>query len=140
MKDLKAADLLSHDNLTYLITAVVIIGLLLFGRKIVWLLFRFDDDVAKIIHQRKSSEVRVGKVVESMAPLLDDFPVDVQAQDSTTQFLGQPIDFVHFTPEGEVIFIEVKSGNSSLSASQKRIKKAIQDGKVSFIEYRVKGK
>lgn len=134
------ASFLTNEHFFYIFLVLAISILLIFGRKLIWFLFRFDNDVAKIIHQRKSSEVRVGKVVESIAPLLDDFPVDVQAQDSTTQFLGQPIDFVHFTPEGEVVFIEVKSGNSSLSASQKRIKKAIQEGKVSFVEYRVKGK
>ena len=138
MKELSSLNLSPNEYL-YLGAALLALIIIFFGRRLIWFFFKFDDDVAKILHQQKSSEVRVGRVVESMAPLLDDFPVDVQTPDSSTQFLGQPIDFVHFTPEGEVIFIEVKSGNSQLSASQKRIKKAIQDGKVSFVEYRVKG-
>lgn len=117
---------------------VIVFFLILFSRKIIWFFFAFDKDVAKIINQKKSSEVRVGKVVESIAPFLDGFPVDIHAHGSSTQFLGAPIDFVHFTADGEVIFIEVKSGGAQLSPQQKRIRKNIEEGNVSWIEYRVK--
>lgn len=134
----KLSDLISSPTF-YIVGTLFLLLLLVFGRRFIWYLFKFDNDVAKIIHQQKSSEVRVGKVIESIAPILDDFPVDIQEPNSSTQFIGQPIDFVHFTPDGDVVFIEVKSGNSHLSATQKRIKKAIQEGRVSFVEYRVKG-
>jgi predicted Holliday junction resolvase-like endonuclease len=129
---------LQNLNLITLLALLAFIFLLIFGKKIIWWLFNFDQDVAKIINQKKSSEVRVGKIVESIAPILEDFPVDIYAQGSTTQFIGQPVDFVHFTADGEVVFIEVKSGNSQLSAVQKRIKSSIEQGKVSWVEFRVK--
>ena len=128
--------LFSTEGVLLATAALVII--LLYARRIVWYLFRFDADVAQVLSQKKSSEVRIGKIVEQMAPFLEDFPVDVHAHGSTTQFIGAPIDFIHFTDEGEVIFIEVKSGNSALSPSQRRIKKAIEAGNVRWLEYRVK--
>lgn len=128
------------QSFNHIVLLLILAGLfiLIFGKKIIWWFFKFDKDVAKIINQKKSSEVRVGKIVESIAPILDDFPVDIYATGSTTQFIGQPVDFVHFTPDGEVVFIEVKSGNSQLSTTQKRIKSAIEQGQVTWVEYRVK--
>ena len=37
----------------------------------------------------------------------------------------------------EIIFIEVKSGKSVLTNREKEIKKAIENGKVRYIEYRI---
>lgn len=127
-----------NPTLTSLSLIVLVSLFFLFSKKILWYFFKFDREVAKIIHQQKSSEVRVGKVVESIAPFLDNFPVDIHAKGSSTQFLGQPIDFIHFTEEGEVIFIEVKSGSSQLSAFQRKIKSNIEQGNVQWAEYRVK--
>jgi len=57
-------------------------------------------------------------------------------------FVGMPIDYVGFTStdskvDCKVHFIEVKSGNSTLSAKQKNIKKAIEEGRVFFHEIAV---
>lgn len=120
----------------------LILGALLFWpllKAIAWRLFSFDSEVAKIISQRKSSEVRVGKLVESIAPLLDNFPVDVKKPGTATVFIGQPVDFIHFDPESGVTFIEVKSGGAELSGSQKRLKQQIQRGLVRWADFRVRG-
>jgi predicted Holliday junction resolvase-like endonuclease len=37
----------------------------------------------------------------------------------------------------EILFIEVKSGKSVLTNREKEIKKAIENGKVRYIEYRI---
>lgn len=88
----------------------------------------------RIENQKKSSEVRTGKIAEKMAPFLDGWPYPVK----NCYFLGNPIDFVAFL-EDEVCFIEVKSGKSRLTSSQKNIRDLIKDGKVKFEVYRVEG-
>ena len=103
-----------------------------------WKLFSFDEEIAKITSQKKSSEVRIGRIAETLAPMLDSFPVDIHKEGSSTVFLGQPVDFIHFDPDEGITFIEVKSGESELSASQKRLRRLIQGGKVRWIDFRVK--
>ena len=57
-------------------------------------------------------------------------------------FLGNPIDFIGFkgidTDEDvEIQFIEVKTGKSSLSSKQRRIRDAIKAKKVDWVEVRI---
>jgi len=92
------------------------------------------EEIRKVVHQRKSSEVRTGQIAEQMAPFLEDFPYDPKK----ASFLGNPIDFVVFDEEG-VHFVEVKSGKSRLSSVQRRIRDSIKAGSVSFELYRIKG-
>jgi len=49
-----------------------------------------------------------------------------------------PIDYVIFTDD-EVVFLEVKSGQSYLSKRQQQIKDAVLAGKVIWAEYRIDG-
>jgi len=94
-------------------------------------------EASKQLSHRKSSEVRTGNLTEQIAPLLEDFPVDFK----TARFLGNPIDYVCFTEDGKnagIVFIEVKSGDSQLSTKQRKLKKLIEEGKVSFEVYRLK--
>lgn len=84
----------------------------------------------------KSAEVRLGHVVESLAPLLDDFPVDVTKPGTATVFLGQPFDYLHFDPEAGLFFIEVKSGGSQLSPRQRQLRDAVEAGAVRWLTYR----
>ena len=94
-----------------------------------------EDQYAKLLNQKKSSEVRTGKITEQSAPFLEDYPLDSR----TARFIGDPIDFVHFDEE-KVTFVEVKSGKSQLSKKQRMIRDLIKNGKVEFIIYRVEGK
>jgi len=88
----------------------------------------------KLLGQKKSSEVRTGKITEQIAPFLSDYPRNPR----TARFIGDPIDFVHFD-EDKVTFVEVKSGKSQLSKKQRGIRDMIKDGKVEFVVYRVEG-
>lgn len=88
----------------------------------------------KLLGQKKSSEVRTGKITEQIAPFLADYPRNPR----TARFIGDPIDFVHFD-EDKVTFVEVKSGKSQLSKKQRGIRDMIKDGKVEFVVYRVEG-
>lgn len=94
-----------------------------------------EEQYDKLFNQKKSSEVRTGKITEQIAPFLEDYPLSP----GTARFLGDPIDFVHFDDD-KVTFVEVKSGQSQLNKRQREIRDLIKQGKVDFIIYRVEGK
>lgn len=87
----------------------------------------------------RSRAVLSGQMLEQVAPFLPNFPCNP----ADVRFVGKPIDFVAFPgavdnkPISEVLFIEVKSGNSVLSEREKEIKNAVLKGKVRYVEYRV---
>lgn len=93
----------------------------------------------------RSRAVLTGQIGEQMAPFLPNFPCEHDA----VRFIGKPIDFIGFaTNENnnipfeektikEILFIEVKSGNSTLTKREKEIKKAVEEGRVRYIEYRI---
>ena len=87
----------------------------------------------------RSRAVLSGQMLEQVAPFLPNFPCNP----ADVRFVGKPIDFVAFPgavdnkPISEILFIEVKSGNSVLSEREKEIKNADQKGKVRYVEYRV---
>jgi len=91
------------------------------------------QEMALIRSQKKSSEVRLGQIAEQLVPFLDHFNYDPK----TCHFLGQPIDYIVFS-EDEVVFIEVKTGNSQLSKSQKMIRNNVSKKRVRFEEIRIK--
>ena len=91
-----------------------------------------DSKYKKVLNQKKSSEVRLGHVAEQLAPFLSNFPHDPHR----ARFLGQPIDFIVFNDDC-IVFVEVKSGKSSLSKTQRSIRDLINEGKVVFEIYRI---
>lgn len=118
---------------------IIILLLLL---TVILLLKRYNDIrilMEKLLSQKKSSEVRTGKISEVLAPFTGLFPVDVKKIGTSTVFIGQPIDYMHFDPEEGITFIEIKSGNSALSSDQKKFKKMIEDGMIYWEEIRIKG-
>lgn len=88
---------------------------------------------AKVTSQKKSSEVRLGHIAETLAPFLDQFEFEPEE----CSFLGQPIDYVSFGQD-EITFIEVKSGNSQLSSKQRKIRDQVKNGKIKWKEIRIK--
>jgi len=87
---------------------------------------------------KRSRAVIGGQVLEQVAPYLPDFPCHPQ----DVRFLGKPVDFVAFSGSNEndideIVFIEVKSGDSALSAAERSIRQAIIDGRVRWVEYRI---
>lgn len=87
----------------------------------------------KILSQKKSSEVRLGNIAETLAPFLDQFDFDPE----TCTFIGKPIDYISFGEE-EITIIEVKSGKSQLNSKQRQIRDQIKAGLVSWKEIRIK--
>lgn len=87
---------------------------------------------------QKSRAVLGGQFAENLAPYLPNFPFNP----SECKFVGKPIDFIVFKgldnkQTEEIIFVEVKSGKSKLSGTEKHIKEVIQNKKVKWMEYRV---
>jgi predicted Holliday junction resolvase-like endonuclease len=93
-----------------------------------------EEQYGKLFNQKKSSEVRTGKIAEQIAPFLSDYPFDPKS----SKFIGDPIDLIVFSSD-KITFVEVKSGKSQLSKKQREIRDMIKEGKVDFFIYRVKG-
>ncbi len=86
----------------------------------------------------KSRSVLTGNFSEQLAPYLPDFPFNPVE----CKFLGKPVDFLVFQGMDEkniheVVFVEVKSGKSSLSKPERSLRDAIKDKRVRWVEYRV---
>jgi len=86
----------------------------------------------------RSRAVIGGQFSEQLAPFLPNFPHNP----NEVRFIGKPIDLIVFKGMNEknieeVKFIEVKSGNSVLSKTEKQLKDAIQNKRVSWEEYRI---
>jgi predicted Holliday junction resolvase-like endonuclease len=86
----------------------------------------------------RSRAVLGGQFSEQLAPFLPNFPYNP----SDCKFLGKPIDLIVFKGMDnkeieEVKFIEIKSGNSQLSPSERKLKEAIENKRVSWEEYRI---
>ena len=87
---------------------------------------------SEFVSKRKSQEVRLGAIAETLTPFLEGFPYNPKSLRS----LGSPIDYVAFE-ENEIVFIEVKSGDSKTSKKQRDIKKLVDEGKVRFEVHRI---
>jgi len=86
----------------------------------------------------RSRAVLGGHFSENLAPFLPNFPY----LPNECTFIGKPIDFLVFKGSdekniNEVIFVEVKSGNSKLSQHEKKLKEAIENKNVRWEEYRI---
>ena len=83
---------------------------------------------------QRSSAVTRGKVTEHIVPYLPGF--DLNPKD--IRFLGTPIDLIAFKglnnsmEEIEIVFIEVKTGGSALSARERAVKKAVEQKRVGW--------
>ena len=86
----------------------------------------------KTLSQKKSSEVRLGNIAETLAPFLDQFDFNPE----NCIFLGRPIDYIAFEDE-VVTLIEVKSGKSQLNSKQRHIRDLIKNKQVAWKEIRI---
>lgn len=86
----------------------------------------------------KSKAVITGKVTEHLIPYLPEFKYNPKV----ARFIGSPVDLIVFDglDEGDlrrIVFVEVKSGKSTLSKREKLIRDAIEQGKVEWVVLRV---
>lgn len=89
---------------------------------------KFEEARGKQISER----VRLGQVGENFAAFHDQFPYSRQ----NAKALFQPIDLICFEDD-EIIFIDVKTGNSQLSTKQRKIRDNIREGNVRFEIHRL---
>lgn len=101
---------------------------------------RLDDAVREARRDavRRSTAVVSGKVGEHLAPYLGAFPWNPR----DARFLGSPVDFLVFDGLGEddlreIVFVEVKSGASTLTARERRVRDAVLARRVSWREIRL---
>ncbi len=86
----------------------------------------------------RSRAVLSGQFSEQLAPYLPNFPWTP----SEARFIGKPIDFIVFKGMdekeiSEVVFVEVKSGKSTLSTHERKLRDVVKNKKISWHEYRI---
>ena len=87
----------------------------------------------KLSSEERNRKMLAGKYAEKLIPLSDKFKYEL----ADTYCLGMPIDYIVFDGlnDGnirEIIFLEVKTGKSSLTSRQKSIREVVDDGKVKY--------
>ena len=97
-----------------------------------------EDRIRKDAIER-SARTLSGKTLEKLIPFLEKFPYDAH----DLRWLGDPVDFIIFdgyssekSPK-QVVFCEVKSGESKLSKVQNEIKELVEKKKVKWFEFRI---
>jgi len=96
----------------------------------------YEQEIRRDAIQRSQS-VTVGKITEHIVPFLPDFPYNPK----DARFIGSPVDFIVFDGlDAEdvrgVVFVEVKTGTATLSTRERRVRNAIQERQVSWLEIR----
>ncbi len=133
-------------ELTYFILIlilIIMIFLAFYSGKALGKRYMFEVMGQMIEKERKdainqSRAILKGQFSEHLSPFAKDFPVKA----SECRFFGAPIDFIAFKgldekEVTEIIFIDIKTGNSKLNQTQKSIKETIKNKKIRFIEYRM---
>src|SRR5574341_408237 len=86
----------------------------------------------------KSQSVTMGKMTEHMIPYMPGFGFNP----SDARFIGSPIDLVVFDGLGndevkKIVFVEIKTGTSTLSTRERLVRDAIIEKRVEWIEMKV---
>lgn len=112
------------------------------GVLIAWLYFltwkgRYTTAIRGDAIQR-SQAVTIGKVYEQLIPYLPEFRYNPK----DARFLGTPVDLVIFDglDDGEVrrvVFVEVKTGGSTLTGRERQVRDVIEAHAVEWAELRV---
>ena len=109
-----------------------------------------DEELGKAIKTSniKSRSILRGKNAEHYVPFSDDFLEEFSPSDA--KFLGNPIDYVIFKNASkitdkeeadiEIVFADVKTGKSQLTKLQRCIKKAVEEGRISWRTFELRNK
>ena len=84
-----------------------------------------------------------GKITEQIAPMLAEFPYIL----SDARFLGNPFDFLVVdgysklreddNNQIKIVFVDIKTGNASLTYGERKIKEAVEQKRVSWETIRI---
>lgn len=91
-----------------------------------------EEKISHLLFDKSSSAVRFGKMSEQLLPFSGKTPFAPE----NFRFIGSPVDGIAFE-ENEIVFCEFKSGGAVLSERQKKIRKLVEEKKVSWKEFRV---
>lgn len=133
----KISELITNPQYVYIVLGLILILLMLLLIQTIRL-HKYNSSVRKDAIKR-SKAVIGGQVVEQVAPFLPNFP----CSPADAKFIGKPVDFIAFSglaendKVDEILLIEVKTGQSALSGREKEIRKAVKEGRVRYIEYRL---
>lgn len=86
----------------------------------------------------RSRAILLGQFAEQISPYLPNFPYNPKDM----RFIGSPVDYIVFDGLSsqslkQVVFLEVKTGKSSLNINEKSLKLVVDEKKVFYREYRV---
>jgi predicted Holliday junction resolvase-like endonuclease len=127
--------------------ALFVITVYLFFKNREWEI-KFDQKVKEWLEKeeqkiredaiQRSARILSGKTLEKLVPFLENFNYDPH----DVRWLGDPIDLVIFDGHSkgnlnQVVFCEVKSGESKLTSVQNKIKELIEKKKVKWEEFRI---
>ncbi len=134
-------------KMEFLVLFIVVYGILmsLFGILVGYFVsrVRFFRDLSDIVKRERkmalsfSRSVIKGRVSEQIFPLTPFFSYKL----SDARFLGSPVDYIVFdgysdiSQNGsikEIVFVEVKTGNSKLSQAELAVKEAVDNGRVRY--------
>lgn len=120
-----------------LVVAGLCLGLLLAGVYVLLWKARYTRRIRQDAVQRSQATIS-GQVHEQLLPYLPEFAFS--AKDA--RFLGSPIDLIVFDglDAGQlrrIVFLEVKTGTSTLTNRERQIRDVLGAGKVSWQELRV---
>jgi predicted Holliday junction resolvase-like endonuclease len=124
--------------LAALVGAVIVIGWLLVKRATYVAKYRYTEDDIETARKEsvKGSRSTVnGKIQEQLVPVFPEFFSQFNPRDA--RFLGSPLDFVVFDgldggPVDRIVFVEIKTGKSPLADRERRVRDAIEAGRVEF--------
>lgn len=94
-----------------------------------------DLKAARADSLRRSRSVVSGQVLEHLAPFFPGWPAELSPRN--LHHIGKPVDYLHFAGldgdgEVEVDFVEVKTGTSRLNLNERRVRDAIDAGRVNY--------
>ncbi len=122
---------------TFTLITGLILGLVI-GMAIMRILSLFEHKNIRKSALRGNRNQILGELYEKVLPVLPDFPYAPKDM----VFIGKGTDYIIFDglTDGhlrEIIFLELKSGNATLTYNEKAIKGVLDRKKVRFSEYRI---
>lgn len=110
------------------------------GQTIVDLSEKLEATKAEEMKQKgraASAHTTRGQILEKWCPFLEHPQIEEHWKPKDWTFLGNPIDYIVWDENG-IVFLDVKSGNASLSKKQRMIRDLIREGKIEWREIRLK--
>ncbi len=137
MKKRESRKLKKEKMDTFTLITGLILGLVI-GMAIMRIISLFEHKNIRKSALRGNRNQILGELYEKVLPVLPDFPYAPKDM----VFIGKGCDYIIFDglTDGhlrEIIFLELKSGNATLSYNEKAIKGVLDRKKVRFSEYRI---